>query len=226
MNSNTVKQVVSKNRVHNHGEVLTAEREVSDMIALVEHETERIESRFLEPACGTGNFLLPVLERKLQLVRKRYGKSQMEFERVSAVAVGSLYGVELLLDNAEVCRQRLFQLFDHFYTNLYKDRAKDQLRDTVRFILKKNIVEGDALSLQTTGDNPKPITFSEWSLVNGSYVKRRDYTFEELIPKNVEDQSLFEGMKLSDINEPVFTPKPIKEYPLVHVSELQYETDN
>ena len=101
-------QVKSKDRVRDHGEVLTNEREVYAMLELVQHETERIESRFLEPACGTGNFLLPVLEQKLARVKKVYGRSQIEFERMAVIAIGSIYGVEILEDNAVECRERLF----------------------------------------------------------------------------------------------------------------------
>ena len=100
------KQVKSRNRVTDHGEVFTAEREVNAMLDLVIHETERIESRFLEPACGNGNFLSEILSRKMRVVEQRYGKNQLEFERYSVVAVGSIYGVELLSDNAKECRER------------------------------------------------------------------------------------------------------------------------
>ena len=76
-------QVKSKKRVADHGEVFTAEREVNAMLDLVKQETERIDSRFLEPACGDGNFLTEVLKRKLIVVENRYRKSQLEFERYS-----------------------------------------------------------------------------------------------------------------------------------------------
>jgi len=61
------------------------------MLDLVKHETERIDSRFLEPACGHGNFLTAILERKLDVVEKTYGKSQIEFERYSVLAVASIW---------------------------------------------------------------------------------------------------------------------------------------
>jgi len=93
----------SKKRIRDHGEVFTQEREVNAMLDLVKNETDRIESRFLEPACGDGNFLAPILERKLAIVKKKYRSSQNEFERMAFLAVSSIYGVELLLDNVEVC---------------------------------------------------------------------------------------------------------------------------
>lgn len=218
-------QVRSKDRIRDHGEVYTADREVYAMLDLVKHETERIESRFLEPACGTGNFILPVLEQKLTRVKKVYGKSQVEFERMAAIAVGSVYGVEYLSDNAGECRQRLFTLFDDLYTTQYKKRAKDQLRDSVRFILERNIVVGDALSLKHPETN-EPIVFSQWSLVTGSRIKRHDYAFEELIPKEQPTGSLFVDSNLSDMDEPTFIPKSIKEYPLTHVLHLAYAANH
>ncbi|WP_293693396.1 hypothetical protein [uncultured Phascolarctobacterium sp.] len=104
------RQVKSKERVANHGEVFTAEREVKAMCDLVKTETERIESRFLEPACGTGNFLAEVLSRKLAVVKNRYGKSPFDYERYSVLAMTSLYGVDILADNAQECRERLYDI--------------------------------------------------------------------------------------------------------------------
>ena len=130
-------QVKSKKRVADHGEVFTAEREVKAMCDLVKQETERIESRFLEPACGNGNFLAEVLSRKLALVKKRYGKSPADYEKFSVLAVTSIYGVELLPDNAAECRVRLFALWDKAYTANSRKYANDRCRASVRFILEK-----------------------------------------------------------------------------------------
>ncbi|NLA80787.1 MAG: SAM-dependent DNA methyltransferase, partial [Chloroflexi bacterium] len=116
----TNKQVKSKKRVAEHGEVFTAEREVNAMLDLVKHETERIDSRFLEPACGTGNFLAEILKRKLVVVQSRCGKHPADFERNAFVALSSIYGVELLEDNAKECRARLFKIFDESYTKVCK----------------------------------------------------------------------------------------------------------
>src|SRR3974377_287441 len=105
-------QVKSKRRVAEHGEVFTSEREVNAMLDLVKQETERIDSRFLEPACGTGNFLTEVLHRKLRVVEKNYRRSQLEFERNLILAVSSIYGIDILEDNVIACRQRLFDIAD------------------------------------------------------------------------------------------------------------------
>ena len=117
------KQVKSRQRVADHGEVFTAEREVRAMCDLVKSETERIESRFLEPACGNGNFLAEVLRRKLAVVKSRYGKNPSDYERYSVLSVTSIYGVDILADNAQECRERLFALWDEEYTAVVKSAA-------------------------------------------------------------------------------------------------------
>src|SRR6267142_2173708 len=130
-----VSHVITKKRVADHGEVLTGKREVNAMLDLVNQESDRIDSRFLEPACGNGNFLAVILERKLAVVDKRYGKSQLDFERYAVLAVSSIYGVDILDDNVRQCRHRLYGVFDSVYSRLFKKHAKDKCRDAVRFIL-------------------------------------------------------------------------------------------
>jgi hypothetical protein len=205
-------QVVSKKRVTDHGEVYTATREVNAMLDLVKQETERIESRFLEPACGTGNFLAEVLERKLRIVESRYSKSQLDYERNTVIATSSIYGIDILEDNVVECRKRLFDIFDQNYTNFFKEAAKEECRNTVRYIFTKNIIWGNALDLKTVDKNSQPIVFSEWSPVNGSMIKRRDFTFKGLL-----DHAAIKELPLfSDLGEDVFIPTPVKEYPLIH----------
>lgn len=209
-------QVKSRQRVADHGEVLTGEREVKAMLDLVKQETERIDSRFLEPACGTGNFLAEILRRKLRVVEARYAKSQIEYERYAILAVSSIYGIDILEDNVQECRHRLFEIFDAEYHQLFKKAAKEQCRAAVKYILSRNIIHGDALTLQTVGENPQPIIFSEWSLVNGSLINRRDFAFHELISHaSLRDTPLF-----SDLGEEAFIPEPVREYPLVHFLEV------
>lgn len=210
------KHVVSKQRVLDHGEVYTREREVNAMLDLVKQETERIDSRFLEPACGNGNFLAVILERKLAVVTKRYGKSQLEYERNAILAVSALYGIDILDDNVQQCRERLFCIFDAAYTAQFKNKAKDKCRDAVRFLFQRNIICGDALTLKTVGESPEHIVFPEWSPVNGSMLKRRDFTFHGLL-----EHEHFKGFPLfSDLGDDVFIPTPEKEYPPVHYLEI------
>ena len=209
-------QVKSKKRVADHGEVFTSDREVNAMLDLVKQETDRIESKFLEPACGTGNFLAEILRRKLAMVEKRYKKSQLDFERNAVTAISSIYGVDLLEDNTVECRERLFNIFDEIYTKFFKKKTKDKVRDSVKFILEKNIVLGDALSLETVDDKPRPIVFSEWSPVNGSKIKRKDFCYKSMI----DQASLSELPLFSDLGEEAYIPTPVKDYPPVHFLEI------
>lgn len=214
-------QVISKKRVADHGEVLTGRREVNAMLDLVKQETERIESRFLEPACGNGNFLTAILERKLAVVENRYGKSQLDFERYAVLAVSSIYGIDTLEDNVRACRARLFEVFEAVYSRIFKGNANDKCREAVRFILGRNIVWGDALTLKTVGDHAGRdgyIVFSEWSPVNGSMLKRRDFTFHCLL----EHESIKQLPLFSDLGEDVFIPTPEKEYPPAHFMEIAH----
>ena len=215
--------IKSKQRVKDHGEVFTQEREVNAMLDLVKNETERIESRFLEPACGNGNFLAPILERKLVVVKKKYSKSQTEFERMALLAVSSIYGVELLQDNVEVCIERFYKIVNDVYKNLYKDKCKDEFRTSIQFVLRRNILQGDALTLKETGGK-EYIIFSEWSFVNGSKVKRRDFKFATLAEVYDPNKLPLDSIKeISDTGEEFFSAKPIKEFPLVHYLSLDYE---
>ncbi|HCU22673.1 MAG TPA: restriction endonuclease subunit M [Candidatus Atribacteria bacterium] len=205
-------QVISKKRVLDHGEVFTNKREVNAMLDLVKQETERIESRFLEPACGTGNFLVEILGRKLQVVETRYAKNQVEYERYAVLAVSSIYGIDILQDNAIACRERLFEIFNQPYTIIYSDKSQEKCRQAVKYILDRNIIWGNALTLKTIGENSQPITFSEWSPVNSNMLKRRDFTFKELLSHaSIQELPLF-----SDLGEDVFLPDPVKEFPLIH----------
>lgn len=210
-------QVITKQRVADHGEVYTGSREVNAMLDLVKQETERIDSRFLEPACGNGNFLSVILERKLTIVEKRYARVQLDFERYAVLAVSSIYGIDILDDNVRECRQRLFEIFDSaFYGRLFEHRCKAKCGEAVRFILERNIICGDALTLRTVGENRGHIVFAEWASINGNLLKRRDFTFHGLIAhEGVKELPLF-----SDLGANVFIPRPLKEYPPVHFLEI------
>ena len=158
------KQIKSRKRVVDHGEVFTNEREVKAMCDMVNDETQRIDSRFLEPACGDGNFLAEILERKLAIVKKRYRKSPMDFEKNSLLAVSSLYGVDILTDNVKACRERLFKIWDKEYKAVCKKECSDDMRDSIRFILDKNILCGNALTLclvDEDGKDTRGLVFQE-----------------------------------------------------------------
>lgn len=213
------KQVKSKKRVTEHGEVFTNEREVNAMLDLVKHETERIDSLFLEPACGNGNFLAEVLRRKLNVVDQRYSKNQTEWERYAVTAVSSIYGVDILEDNAQECRERLFNIFDEHYTELFKDKCKEECKRSVKFLFDRNILWGDALDF-TNPITKQPIVFSEWSAVNGSMLKRRDYMFKFLVEKT-HQFSLF-----NDEGNPAAIDEPVKDFPLIHFLKLGEDDTN
>ena len=214
-------QIKSKERVADHGEVFTNKREVNAMLDLVKDETERIESRFLEPACGDGNFLAEVLRRKLNVVKKQYGRSKSEFEKYSILALSSIYGVDIMEDNTEECRERLFSICDEAYSKQCGTEANDTCREAARYILEHNILCGDALTMLRSDGNP--IVFAQWDLVTGNKIKRRDYRFDQMM-RGTEEQTFME-MFLDDweFDEETnaWIPSPIKEYPLMNYWEVQ-----
>ena len=179
------KQIKSKERVAELGEVFTAEREVKAMCDLVKTETERIDSRFLEPACGDGNFLAEILERKLEVVKRKYRKSALDYEKNSILALTSVYGVDIMQDNVTACRERLYKIWEKQYKAICKSECNEDTKTAAKFILSRNIVCGNALTLKQVdimgNDTEYPIVFSEWAFITGSQMQRSDYTFAELL---------------------------------------------
>lgn len=201
------KQIKSVKRVRDYGEVFTDKREVNAMLDMVKQETLRIDSRFLEPACGNGNFLIEILKRKMDEVTRLYKRIQNDFERYSFIAISSIYGVDLLEDNVLECKKRLFNLFVEYYETIYKKKCKKEFEDIIKYLLEKNILCGDALTMKQS-DN-KPLVFAEWSMI-GSQVKRTNYTFEDLL----------NNKKRNKIRE----PQLVGAYPNIYYMEvLKYE---
>ncbi len=230
------KQIKSRQRVADHGEVFTNPREVNAMLDLVRDESFRLDSRFLEPACGDGNFLIEILRRKLSLLQDL--KSPTEWEFQSLIAVGSCYGIDILPDNAEACRTRLetYVLSQHPASERLNARSAGntiQAKRSVvtqrsvvdetpyllslRYMLQKNIVCGDALTYRTAEN--KPITFCEWTPIAGSMqFSRRDFQFDFLVTQS-HQYSLFDEQ-----GEAQSFDEPVRSYPPVHYTQLyRYE---
>ena len=202
-------QVRSRQRVIDHGEVFTPRWMVDDMLDLVKDESERIDSRFLEPACGSGNFLVPVLERKLTTVRSRYGKSDFENRHFALLALMSIYGIELLEDNTIECRANLLDTFSGYL----KVQQTDSTYLAAQNILEVNIVQGDALTMQNPDGSP--ILFPEWAYLGKGLFQRRDFRFDALTQMSLFGEgTIFESLESHEI----FVPE--KDYPPLTISDI------
>lgn len=209
-------QVKSSDRVRNHGEVLTARREVEAMLDLVKNESERIDSRFLEPACGDGNFLVAILERKLKTVASRYKTRKVDFEVQLLSALASIYGIDLLEDNVEAAINRMFEIACRCYKESLRIAPDEQFQKIMRFILKKNILQGDSLN------GIDKIIFTQWTLV-GYQFKREEYSFSQMNQHaDILNTPLFASLT-NEKGEDVFIPQPIKEFPLTYYRNLEVD---
>ena len=206
-------QVKSADRVREHGEVLTARREVEAMLDLVKNESERIDSRFLEPACGDGNFLVAILERKLKTVSARYKSKKVDFEVNLLSALASIYGIDLLEDNIEIAINRMLNIACNFYKDNLRVQPDEDFVKIMRYILQKNILLGDSLN------GIDKIVFTQWTLI-GYQFKREEYTFPQLNQQaEILDSPLFKAYS-NEHGEDVFIPEPVKTYKLVHYRKL------
>ena len=236
------KQIKSKERVRTRGEVFTAAREVNAMLDLVKDETENIDATFLEPACGTGNFLDEVLRRKLAVCQKRYGKSAADYEKMSFLACTTLYGVDIMADNVERCRERLFETWEGSVNTeaqghregVGKSDFHGRVSAAVKKVFEKNILLGNALSMKRVdekqNDLDEPIVFTEWKFALGDKLKRAEYRFDVLLEggetKNKATEMTFDffGDASASVNWMVdpddpekkrMIPAPSKVYPLI-----------
>jgi hypothetical protein len=196
-----VSLVKSKQRVADHGEVFTPDELVEAMIGLVQDEVDRIDSRFLEPACGSGNFLVPVLIQKLATVEAQYGRSEFERRHYGLLALMSLYGIELLQDNVQLCRENLTKTVDDFIG----PQAGPEWHEAARRVTSTNVVQGDALTMRVIDENKEPITFAEWTYLGKGRFHRRDFRFDTLTQMSTfgEDDTLFADMGKHEIFTPV-----------------------
>ena len=200
------RQIKSKERVRERGEVFTAAREVNAMLDLVKDATENIDSTFLEPACGDGNFLDEVLRRKLAVCKKRYGKSAADYEKMSFLACTTLYGVDIMVDNVERCRERLFETWEDSFGRANtpgspRSDFHDRVSAAVRKVFEKNILLGNALSMKRVdekgNDLDEPIVFTEWKFpwIDKDIIKRKEYRFDVLLTKSEQKKGSLRGVK-------------------------------
>ena len=208
--------IKSKKRVADHGEVFTPEWMVDAMLDLVKEESERIDSRFLEPACGSGNFLVKVLKRKLCAVELKFGKSEFEKRQYALLALMCGYGIELLEDNIIECRANMLEVLADY---LRIDEA-DDLYGAASHVLSLNLIQGDALSMK--GHDGAPITFSEWGYLGKGKFQRRDFRLDVLTGSSAFSA---EGTLFSHLGKhEIFTPT--KTYPPMTVRDLAAQGDN
>lgn len=195
----------SKKRVADHGEVFTPPWMVDAMLDLVKGEAERIDARFLEPACGSGNFLVPVLQRKLAAVELKFGKSDFNRRHYALLGLMCTYGVELLADNIEECRQNMLEVLVEYL----RLTPEDDLYRAASHVLAVNLVQGDALTMKTAqGD---PITFAEWGYIGKGKFQRRDFRLDILTGASAfnAEGSLFAGLGNHEIFKPTKTYSPM-----------------
>ena len=202
--------VKSKQRVADHGEVFTPAWVIEAMLNLVKDETERIDSRFLEPACGSGNFLVRILQRKLAAVELKFGKSDFERRHYALLALMCTYGIEILEDNIAECRANMLEILADYL----KLDESDELYRAASYVLSQNLVHGDALTMRT--QEKQPTTFAEWGYLGKGKFQRRDFRLDVLAGSSAfsAEGSLFANLGKHEI----FTP--VKTYPPMTVGEL------
>lgn len=197
--------IKSKKRVADHGEVFTPAWLVEAMLDRVKGETERIDSRFLEPACGSGNFLVPVLKRKLAAVELKYGKSDFEKQHYAILALMCIYGIELLSDNITECRANMLEVLADYL----EVKAPAYWYQTASYVISQNVVHGDALTMRTY--DGQPITFAEWGYLGKGKFQRRDFRLDVLTGMSgfAEEGSLFANLGKHEVFKPTFAYPPM-----------------
>ena len=197
--------IKSKKRVADHGEVFTPDWLVEAMLDLVKDETERLDSRFLEPACGSGNFLTKILKRKLAAVELKYGKSDFDRRHYALLSLMCIYGIELLKDNIAECKANLLEI----YASYLNVKTNDELHRSAAYVLSQNIVHGDALTMKDISNNP--ITFAEWGYLGKGKFQRRDFRFDVLTGSSAYSAqgSLFADLGRHEIFQPIKTYSPM-----------------
>lgn len=194
--------------------VYTSNKLIDKMLSSITDETERIDARVLEPACGNGNFLDAILRCKLNTVARKYSHSRVDFEFYIIRALMSIYGVEIDSKTVQECQMRLQETTKTFYCRYFSAKQWEKFYQLTDFVLKINILCGDALSL-TNPNTKEPIVFSEWSFLGSFKVKRRDFIYEQLINPSANAERI-----LSDTRKQNFIPVPVKDYPITKIFKL------
>ena len=202
--------IKSKHRVSEHGEVFTPKWLVEDMLDLVKDESYRIDSRFLEPACGSGNFLVSLLRRKLANVFEKYGKNEFEKRHYALFALMCIYGIELLQDNLDECHANLLGVFEEFF----ESELQEDLKDAAEFVISQNIIIGDALTMKrpksSKQDLDQALVFPEWGYIGKGKFQRRDFRFDALTQMSAfsEQGTLFADLGRHEVFQPIKTYEP------------------
>lgn len=214
-------QIKSRQRVSDLGEVFTNEREVKAMCDLVKDETYRIDSRILEPACGNGNFLAEILKRKLETVSYKCKKNPSEWEKYSILAISSLYGIDIMGDNTQECRSRLYNIWNCQYSKYVGNKGIADVLDSVKFIIEQNIICANALTLKDV--NNDAIIFPEWDFITESLIKRSDFELSSMLDvlELGYQGDLFLSSDVYDKDVGSYVSKAIKEYAPVEYWRIQ-----
>lgn len=236
------KIIKSKMRVQNHGEVFTPLRIVNKMLDLpnIREACQNLTSTFLEPAAGEGVFLVEILDRKMKMTAKNYGDDLTRYENYSLLALSTLYGVELLEDNAQKCVMNMFQVFYDAYRKQaieHGAKIKNKVLDSAKVIISNNIAQGNFLTKLSADGNP--ITFSEWQPVNFRTdakiikIQRTEYMIEDILggvekqsgeasthSEKVVQLSLFDSFDVDELSE---TEKKRLRYVPVRITDVYKE---
>lgn len=178
-------QIKSRKRVSDFGEVFTDGKEAEAMLDLVSEKSYQIETTFLEPSCGNGNFLIAILKRKLNTIINKYSDDKFLFEVQSLVAVSSIYGIDIQKDNIEESRKRLLCTLINIVNNVFKEQPSQGFLKGIKFVLKRNLICGDFLTYKL--DNGNPLILTEWDLTESYYFRRKDFLLEQILSRETKN---------------------------------------
>ena len=225
--------IKSKRRVQKHGEVFTPRWMINKMLNTpgIKEACESLDKTFLEPAAGEGAFLVEILKRKLSLVKEQYSSTLIQYENYSLFVLSTIYGIELLEDNAQLCVLNLFDTYMKSYTEIltkFEGNINIKVTTSAKTIITKNIVQGNFLTRLTPSGSK--IRFVEWkaqtqlsSKKKIIKVSRTDYTLDEIFEKidklpgeSISSQDVYKQLNLFDLNND--DKKDLKELKATYVT--------